>query len=156
MKTMIPVFVLPALLSLGTFSVAVQPSLARSVQPAPMLQSSVPQVAQANSSQTQAQPVASMAGDFISLLSGGEFSEALQWYDSVVSGSVSSDSIRTTWQDIEAANGSLQRQVSSQTIDLDGQGAYAVIVTCEFEQGLRDVMINVSNDQIVGFSMIEG
>lgn len=141
MKRMIPALLLPAILLGGAI-----PSQAQSLHPS----LSSLQIAQANG-------VDSIANTFIDLLAEGQYSQALQWYDAAVADGISSESLGVTWQDIEATNGELQNQIRSQIIALDEQSiSQAVIITCEFEQGTRDLLITFSGDQIVGFSLVEG
>ncbi|GAB4228116.1 MAG: hypothetical protein Kow00121_56940 [Elainellaceae cyanobacterium] len=105
--------------------------------------------------QTTAQ-LSTIATDFVSLLAEGQFSDALQWYDAAISGDVSTDSLSQTWQDIETANGSLRRQINSQTLSLNSaDGSYAVIVTCEFDQGVRDLLVTFAGNQVVSFAIVE-
>lgn len=139
-----PALFLPAIITLVSMPVQAQ-------------QFSISQSSQQPAPQTiaEASNVSSIAENFIGLLSGGQFSEALQRYDSVASNSVSPDSLRLTWQDVESANGAFKRQVSSRPVLLDQQN-YAVIVTCEFERGTRDVLVTVSGNQVVSFSLVEG
>lgn len=142
MKRIIPVLVLPAILIASALPAHAQ--LLEGTQP--------PQeIAQANDQTT------AIATEFINLLADEQFNDALQWYNSAVASNVTSESLMTIWQDIEAAHGSLQRQISSQTLALNSEtGSHAVLVTCEFAQGSRDVLITFSDNQIIDFSIVEG
>lgn len=146
MHKILPILFLPAIFTLS--SVPVQ---AQQLEPSQSSQLATPQAI------AQASNITSIAEEFIGLLSGGQYSAALQQYDSVVSNGISSDSLELTWQDVESANGILQRQVSSRSVLIDQQTlSYAVIVTCEFERGTRDVLVTILGDQVIGFSLVEG
>jgi hypothetical protein len=102
----------------------------------------------------QSNAITSIAETFIDRLSSGEFMEALQHYDAAVVGGVSSNSLMVTWQDIEATYGMLQQQVNTQVIPLENSShSYVVIVTCEFEQGTRDILITLLGNQVIDFAV---
>lgn len=152
MKKIFPVFVLPAILIASALPAQAQPS--EGAQPSQTITSQTitsQTIAQANNETT------AIAEEFINLLADAQFNDALRWYNSAVASNVTSESLMTVWQDIEAAHGALQRQVSSQTLALDGEnGSHVVLVTCEFAQGSRDVLITFSGNQIIDFSIVDG
>lgn len=96
--------------------------------------------------------VLAIAQEFISLLSQENYSSAIAQYSS--DSGVSAASLQQTWQDTVAINGSLQQQVSTQVLE-SVDGFQIVIITCRFEQGTRDVVINFGNGKIVDFSVSE-
>jgi|GEM_PF-3319278 len=96
--------------------------------------------------------VLAIAQEFISLLSQENYSSAINNYSS--GSGVSSASLQQTWQDTVAINGSLEKQVSTQVV-AGTNGSQVVVITCQFEQGTRDVVINFGNGKIVDFSVAE-
>jgi Protein of unknown function (DUF3887) len=111
-----------------------------------------PMTAQPMQIAAQSGDVSAIAQDFISRLGQADYSGAVSNYGS--GSGVSSDSLQQTWQDTVAVNGAFQQQVSTEVVD-GGDGSQIVIVTCEFEQGTRDVVINFVNGQIVDFTIAE-
>ncbi|NJR60298.1 MAG: DUF3887 domain-containing protein [Cyanobacteria bacterium CRU_2_1] len=142
MKKLIPALLLPAVLVVSTLPAYAQSHQETDSFPLPQ------QIA-------QAEDVTTIAQDFISLLAGGQFNDALRWYDSTAATTISSDTLQASWNDIVAANGAFQRQISTQAIPSDGSGQSTVIVTCEFEQGSRDLFITFTGNQIVSFSIAQ-
>jgi hypothetical protein len=126
--------------------------------PAALLGSVVPAYAQtpitAQPMQIAAQSgdVSTIAQNFISLLGQEDYSSAVSSYSS--SSGVSSASLQQTWQDTVAVNGAFQQQISTEVVD-GGDGSQVVVVTCQFEQGTRAVVINFMNGQIVDFAVAE-
>jgi Protein of unknown function (DUF3887) len=126
--------------------------------PAALLGSVIPAYAQAPITAqpmqiaAQSSDVSAIAQNFISLLGQEDFSSAVSSYSS--GSGVSPASLQQTWQDTVAVNGAFQQQVSTEVVD-GGDGAQVVVVTCQFEQGTRAVVINFVNGQIVDFSVSE-
>jgi hypothetical protein len=100
-----------------------------------------------------ASDVSAIAQDFVSQLGQENYGSALGSYSS--GSGVSTASLQQTWQDMVAVNGALQGQVSAEVVGGSGS-AQVVVVTCEFEQGMRDVVVNFVDGQIVDFSVAEG
>jgi Protein of unknown function (DUF3887) len=96
--------------------------------------------------------VSTIAENFIALLGQENYSSAVSHYSS--GSGVSSASLQQAWQDTIAANGAFQQQVATRVVD-GGEGSQLVVVTCQFEQGTRDVVINFVDGQILDFSVIE-
>jgi hypothetical protein len=100
----------------------------------------------------QGEDVSAIAQTFVTLLGQQDYSGALSKYGG--GSSVSSASLQQTWQDLVAVNGSFQGQVGTAIVG-GADGAQVVVVTCQFEQGMRDVVVNFVNGQIVDFSIAE-
>jgi Protein of unknown function (DUF3887) len=126
--------------------------------PAALLGSVIPAYAQAPITAqpiqitAQSGDVSTIAQNFITLLGQENYSGAVSNYSS--GSGVSSASLQQAWQDTVAVNGAFQQQVSTEVVD-GGDGSQVVVVTCEFEEGTRDVVINFVNGQIVDFSIAE-
>jgi hypothetical protein len=115
---------------------------------------SLPTPAQAAPVQILAQggDVSAIAEDFVSLLGQEDYSGALSSYGS--SSGVSSASLQQTWQDLVALNGSFQGSTGTAIVG-GSEGSQVVVVTCQFEQGMRDVVVNFVDGQIVDFAIAE-
>jgi Protein of unknown function (DUF3887) len=111
-----------------------------------------PITAQSMQIAAQSSDVSAIAQNFISLLGQEDYSSAVSSYGS--GSGVSSASLQQTWQDTVAVNGAFQQQVSTEVVD-GGDGSQVVVVTCQFEQGTRAIVINFVNGQIVDFSVSE-
>jgi hypothetical protein len=121
----------------------------------PAAMSILPTQAQAAPVQIMAEggDVAAIAQDFVNLLGQENYSGALGSYSS--GSGVSSASLQQTWQDLVAVNGAFQAQVGAPLVGGAGGGAQVVVVTCQFEQGMRDVVVNFVDGQIVDFTVAE-
>jgi hypothetical protein len=97
--------------------------------------------------------VATIAQDFVNLLGQENYSSALGSYSS--GSGVSSASLQQSWQDLVAMNGAFQGQVGAPLVGGAGGGSQVVVVTCQFEQGMRDVVVNFVDGQIIDFSVAE-
>jgi Protein of unknown function (DUF3887) len=111
-----------------------------------------PMMAQPMQIAAESGDVSAIAENFISLLGQEDYSGAVTSYSS--GSGVSSASLQQTWRDTVAINGAFQQQVATQVVD-GGDGSQVVVVTCQFEQGTRDIVINFVNGQIVDFSIAE-
>ncbi|MCU0567519.1 MAG: DUF3887 domain-containing protein [Oculatellaceae cyanobacterium Prado106] len=98
----------------------------------------------------QVSDVSMMAEEFMMRLDMADFSGAVGMYSSAAN--VSSESLQQTWQDVIATNGELQEQLGMETVS-DSGDSQVVLVTCQFEQGMREVYINFVNGKVVDFSM---
>lgn len=134
MKKLLATLLLPAAL-IPTFT-----SLSTPVQAAPV------QIL------AQASNVSAIAEDFVSLLGQEDYGGALSSYGG--SSGVSSASLQQTWQDLVALNGSFQGSAGAAIVGGSGS-SQVVVVTCQFEQGMRDVVVNFVDGQIVDFAIAE-
>jgi hypothetical protein len=96
--------------------------------------------------------VSAIAQDFVTLLGQEDYSGALSSYGS--SSSVSTTSLQGTWRDLLAANGAFQGSLGASIVG-GSAGSQVVVVACQFEQGMRDVVVNFVDGQIVDFALAE-
>ena len=90
-----------------------------------------------------------IAEEFVDLLAKGDFSSALDKYNSKVAEEITPQSLGQQWNDLIAEAGPFQKRISSEA------NSEVVEVTCEFEKGNRDLVIIFNNrNEIVGFDHV--
>lgn len=114
-----------------------------------------PQILAQTTDETSEQ-IGTIAEDFVSELSEGGYSSAVQSYDASATTTITPQSLQQNWQDITNEYGPLQRIVGTQTVPLeDSDYSYTVIVTAEFADATRDIFVTFSGNEVVGFSVAE-
>jgi hypothetical protein len=99
--------------------------------------------------------VSAIATAFVTDLSTGNYIAALERYDSDIQVTLSAESIAQEWEDILAESGEYQG-ISSVTVDSSSDTPIA-IVTCQFENGTRDLSIVVNaTSEVVSMDAVEG
>ncbi len=99
--------------------------------------------------------VSAIATAFVTELSGGNYIDALERYDSDIQVTISAESIAQEWEDILAESGAYQGIIGV-TVDSSDETPIA-IVTCQFESGVRDLFIvfNTTNE-VISMDAVEG
>lgn len=109
----------------------------------------------AQSSQDQ---VAAIAEEFVNDLIAGNYSAALQKYDTAIRTDITTTTLQQGWEDVIAASGPFQRIVSieAQPLTDPSSGSYIAIITVEFEQATREFFVNLTqNNRIISISPAE-
>ena len=99
--------------------------------------------------------VSAIATAFVTDLSVGDYIAALERYESDIQVTLSAESIAQEWEDILAESGEYQG-ISSVTVDSSSDTPIA-IVTCQFENGSRDLFIVFNaTSEVVSMDAVEG
>jgi ABC-type Na+ efflux pump permease subunit len=100
-------------------------------------------------SETPADAIVTSAQQFVDLLVAGDYAAARALYQSSNT-TVTPETLQQNWQDIVAANGAYQQQVSTRTVPLDNpEGGTMAIVTTQFENARRDLYIVFDNTRSI-------
>lgn len=93
--------------------------------------------------------------EFLDLMAQGNFSAALEKYSPDIREDLTPQNLEQEWQDIVTAHGKLQKQVSTNTRQVNQSGdSGVVVITCEFEQGVQELLIEFDdNNQVLNFNI---
>lgn len=93
--------------------------------------------------------------ELVDAMTQGNFSAALEQYSPDAQEGLTPEDLQQNWQDIVNAYGKLNQQLGTRTRQWNQPGdAGVVIITCEFEKGIQDLLIEFNSDnQVVNFNI---